>query len=70
MLEKASKIDYDGYILQATGAGHIPSSIVSVVEKIATKKPVILSTRVIGGRVFKSTYGFSGSEIDLINHYN
>ena len=67
LLEKASKIDYDGYVLQATGAGHIPSSIVSVVEKIATKKPVILSTRVIGGRVFKSTYGFSGSEIDLIN---
>ena len=67
LIDAAAKIDYQGFVLQATGAGHIPCSVVSSVSKIAIKKPVILSTRVPGGRVFKSTYGFPGSEMDLIN---
>ena len=66
LFEAASKIDYDGFVLQATGAGHIPSSIVPSIAKVTRHKPVVLSTRVLSGKVFNSTYGFPGSEIDLI----
>ena len=35
-------------------------------ESLAREMPVVLATRVASGPVFERTYGFPGSEIDLI----
>jgi L-asparaginase len=39
---------------------------VGAIQALIAQMPVVLCTRVRGGRVFTQTYGFAGSEIDLI----
>lgn len=57
---------YAGLVIEALGGGHVPSVMVKVLEDLAAKMPVILASRTGSGEVLRTTYGFSGSEIDLI----
>ena len=67
ILNTLADLGYSGAVIEGMGAGHIPSAAVRSVAELAQKMPVILSTRVRSGPVFTSTYGFPGSEIDLIS---
>ena len=58
---------YEGLVLEAFGAGHVPSHMVEPLESLATRMPVILASRTRGGEVLTNTYGFPGSEIDLLS---
>ena len=52
--------------LAATGAGHVPESIVDALEDLrAAEVPVIVTTRCPEGRLARGTYGFRGSERTL-----
>ena len=53
-------------VIQGLGAGHVPEQVVQAVSELASQMPVVLATRVANGPVFERTYGFAGSEIDLI----
>jgi L-asparaginase len=57
---------FQGAVIAAMGAGHVPAAIVERLDAIARSMPVVLSTRVPGGAVFEDSYGFAGSEMDLI----
>jgi L-asparaginase len=48
------------------GAGHVPQALAAPLEALSEAMPVILSTRVPGGPVFRETYAFAGSERDLL----
>jgi L-asparaginase len=48
------------------GAGHVPAEVAPLVGELAAKLPVALASRVMTGPVFTRTYGYPGSEIDLI----
>ncbi|MFW7343492.1 asparaginase [Pollutimonas sp. H1-120] len=58
---------YAGAVIEAMGAGHVPQSWVPELSDLVEKMPVVLAVRTPAGPVFTNTYGFPGSEIDLIN---
>jgi L-asparaginase len=55
-----------GAVLVAMGAGHVPMTMVEPVATLAQMMPVVLTSRINAGPVFANTYGFAGSEIDLL----
>ncbi len=58
----------DGIIFEGLGAGHVPEkSIEGISKAIENKIPIILTSRVLQGRLMIGTYGFIGSEKYLIN---
>ena len=57
---------YTGLVIEAMGGGHVPSAMVDTLQELAGKMPVVLASRTGSGEVLRSTYGFSGSEIDLL----
>lgn len=59
-------LGYRGAVIEAMGAGHVPDHLAPVIGALAAAMPVVLSSRTGGGPVFRRTYGFAGSEIDLI----
>ncbi|WP_114965682.1 asparaginase [Alkalilacustris brevis] len=66
MLPALPDLGYRGAVIAAMGAGHVPQPVAGPLEALAAQMPVVLSTRVAEGPVFERTYGFEGSEIDLL----
>ena len=66
LLPALSGLGYRGAVVEGMGAGHVPAAAVPALAALMTQMPVVLCTRVRAGRVFRKTYGFPGSEMDLI----
>lgn len=66
LLRALPSLGFAAAVLEAMGAGHAPMDLAPLVGELAGTMPVVLATRVAAGPVFESTYGFAGSEIDLL----
>jgi L-asparaginase len=62
------RLGYAGVVIDAFGGGHIPGPTVPAVAEVAARIPVVLASRTGGGEVLQETYGFAGSERDLLAH--
>ena len=67
LLPEIGRLGYEGLVIEALGGGHVPSGIVGHLEELTLTMPVILATRTRGGEVLRKTYGFPGSETDLLS---
>ena len=66
VLTALGSLGYKGLIVEATGGGHVPQAMVEPLGALAKQMPVVLASRTGAGEVLRSTYGFPGSETDLL----
>ncbi|GLK83220.1 asparaginase [Ancylobacter defluvii] len=66
LLPALAGLGYAGAVIEGAGAGHVPGVMAEAVGELAAQMPVVLASRTLGGPVFERSYGYPGSEIDLI----
>jgi len=66
LVTQIEPLGYAGLVVEAFGGGHVPAHVVPALADLATRVPVVLASRTGGGEALRSTYGFPGSERDLL----
>lgn len=57
----------DGVVVEGFGVGHLPERVADVLVEAARELPVVVATSAERGGTLTRTYGFPGSEMDLLD---
>lgn len=66
LLEIVAGAGYDGVVAAGFGVGHVSDAFADAIERVS-HLPVVVASRTGAGPTHESTYGFAGSESDLIS---
>lgn len=66
LLASVAEADYSGLVLDTFGSGHVPPECLPLLEKLVARMPIVFTSRVGRGEVGRATYGYAGSEGDLL----
>jgi L-asparaginase len=66
LLEAVGLLGYEGLVIEALGGGHVLIYMAEPLQTLAGEMPVVLASRTGSGEVLRNTYGFTGSETDLL----
>ena len=66
LLAALPDLGFRGVVIEGMGAGHVPETLAAIVSALVERIPIILASRTETGPVFCRTYGYPGSEIDLL----
>jgi L-asparaginase len=66
LLRLVPEAGYAGVVVAAFGAGHVSRRLADVVGEVAREIPVVYASRTGAGPTLSRTYGFIGSESDLL----
>ncbi|HEV7873523.1 MAG TPA: asparaginase [Enterovirga sp.] len=66
LLRALPQLGYRGAVIEGMGVGHVPASLAPLLSELAAAMPVVLASRVETGPILRRTYGFPGSETDLL----
>lgn len=67
LIGEIESLGYAGLVVETLGGGHVPARVVPTLGRLAERMPVVLASRTGAGEVLKETYGFPGSERDLLS---
>lgn len=57
---------YKGLVVEGMGGGHVTPAMVETLTDIARAIPVVIASRTGSGETLRQTYGYVGSELDLL----
>jgi L-asparaginase len=66
LLRAALATDPDGVVLVGLGGGHLPPRALAALRESRDGLPVVFAVRPERGHVLRSTYGYEGSERDVL----
>jgi L-asparaginase len=66
LLRLVDDAGWDGVVIAGFGVGHVSGGLAEAVADVAVHRPVVVATRTGSGTTYTSTYGFVGSESDLL----
>jgi len=66
LIEAAVAAGYSGIVVEALGGGHAAPGVAEMLGQAAREIPVVLCSRAGSGETLRRTYGFPGSETDLL----
>ena len=67
LVRLAVEAGYDGVVVAALGVGHVSTAVAEAVGAASERLPVVFASRTGGGPTARETYGFAGSERDLVS---
>lgn len=66
LLSTLQDLGYAGLVIEGFGGGHVPGVVMPALSDLAARLPVVLASRTGSGEVLRDTYGFAGSERDML----
>jgi L-asparaginase len=67
LLSDEATAPYQGIVVAAFGAGHVPARLVPALKRLNERIPVVVASRTFAGDMLHQTYAYPGGEMDLLS---